>query len=121
VRRASLCGFDDYSRKSFEHRKRRVKRRILDLGGIFACGFYAYAVMSNHYHLVVHMSPATSNAWSAEEVARRWVKLYPTRGGETDQLKLQAILANEPLIALCRQRLTDLSWLMKAVSAPIAR
>lgn len=121
VRRAWLCGFDDYACKSFEHRKPWVERRILELGEIFACGIYAYAVMSNHYHLVVHMSPATSAAWSAEDVARRWVKLYPTGGGETDQLKIQAILANEPLIALYRRRLTDLSWLMKSISEPIAR
>ena len=59
------------------------------------CG--AYAVMSNHYHLVVHMSTATSNAWSAEEVARRWVALYPTGNVKTDQLKIDAIFANEIL------------------------
>jgi len=77
--------------------------------------------MSNHYHLVVHMSPATSNAWSAGEVARRWVKLYPTGKPETDQHKIDAIVANELLIALYRRRLTDLSWLMKSISEPIAR
>ena len=121
VRRSWLCGFDDYARKSFEHRKPWVEDRILELGNIFACGIYAYAVMSNHYHLVVHMSPATSNAWSAEEVARRWVKLYPTGKAETDQLKIEAILVNEILIKLYRRRLTDLSWLMKSISEPIAR
>ena len=121
VRRAWLCGFDNYARKSFEHRKPWVERRILELADIFACGIYAYAVMSNHYHLVVHMSPATSNAWNAEEVARRWVKLYPTGKTETDPLKIQAILANDALIALYRRRLTDLSWLMKSMSEPIAR
>ena len=121
VRRAWLCGFDDYSRRSFEHRKSWVERRILELGEIFACGIYAYAVMSNHYHLVVHMSPSTSNAWSAAEVARRWVKLYPTAKTATDQLKIEAILASETLIELYRRRLTDLSWLMKSISETIAR
>ena len=88
VRRAWLCGFDDYLGKSFEHRKPWVERRILEMGEIFACGIYAYTVMSNHYDLVVHMSPATANGWSAEEVARRWVKLYPTGKSETDQRKI---------------------------------
>jgi hypothetical protein len=97
VRRSWLCGFDSYARKSFEHRKPWVERRIVELGGIFACGIYAYAIMSNHYHLVVHMSPSTSNAWQAEEVARRWVKLYPTGKSESDQQKIQAILAGCPL------------------------
>jgi len=103
VRRAWLCGFDNYLQQSFEHRKSWVERRIMELGDIFACGIYAYAVMSNHLHLVIHMSPATSNAWSAEEVAARWVKLWPER---TEVL---------------RTRLTDLSWFMKCLSEPIAR
>ena len=118
VRRAWLCGFDNYARKSFEHRKPWVERRILEIGEIFACGIYAYAVMSNHYHLVVHMSPSASNAWSADDVARRWVKLYPTGNRETDQQKIDTILASETLIALYRRRLTDLSWLMKSISEP---
>jgi putative transposase len=46
---------------SFEHRKSWVEARIYELGNIFACGIYGYAVMSNHLHLVLHMSPATSN------------------------------------------------------------
>ncbi len=28
--------------------------------------------MSNHLHLVVHMSAEASNEWTAEEVAARW-------------------------------------------------
>jgi len=71
VRRAWLCGFDNYLQQSFEHRKSWVERRIMELGDIFACGIYAYAVMSNHLHLVIHMSPRISNAWSAEAVAAR--------------------------------------------------
>jgi len=121
VRRSWLCGFDEYLEKSFEHRKPWVEQRILELGGIFACGIYAYAVMSNHYHLVVHMSPSAANDWSANEVARRWVKLYPSGKSDTDQLKVEAIIANEVLIKLYRQRLTNLSWLMKSISEPIAR
>jgi len=121
VRRSWLCGFDEYLEKSFEHRKPWVEQRILQLGEIFACGIYAYAVMSNHYHLVVHMSPSAANDWSAYEVARRWVKLYPTGKSDTDQLKVEAIAANETMIKTYRQRLTDLSWLMKSISEPIAR
>ena len=71
VRRSWLCGEDEYTKASFEHRKLWVEQRILELGGIFACGIYSWAVMSNHLHLVVHMSPETSNNWSAEQVAER--------------------------------------------------
>jgi len=58
---------------------------------------------------------------SAYEVARRWVKLYPTGKSDTDQLKVEAIVANETMIKIYRQRLTDLSWLVKLISEPIAR
>jgi len=108
-------------KKSFEHRKPRVEQRILELGGIFACGMYAYAIMSNHYHLVIYMSPSTANDWSVYEVARRWVKLYPTGKSDTDQLKIEAIVVNEAMIKIYRQRLTNLNWLMKSISEPIAR
>jgi len=121
VRRSWLSGLDEYLEKSFEHRKPWVEQRILELDQIFACGIYAYAVMSNHYHLVVHMSPSAANSWKPEEVARRWVKLYPTGKSDTDQLKIDAIVVNEAMIKNYRQRLTNLSWLMKSISEPIAR
>jgi hypothetical protein len=72
VRRSWLCGIDAYTKDSFEHRKLWVEQRILELGGIFACGIYSWAVMSNHLHLLVHMNPDASNAWTAEDVAARW-------------------------------------------------
>ena len=77
VRRSWLCGRDQYSGGTFEHRKVWLSARILELGDIFATGIYAFAVMSNHVHVVLHMNPATANAWSDEEVARRWVRLFP--------------------------------------------
>ena len=41
VRRSRLCGFDDYTWKSFEHRKPWVEYRILQLVDIFAGGIDA--------------------------------------------------------------------------------
>ena len=121
VRRLWLCGFDKYLGKSYEHRKSWVEARILELGDIFACGIHAWAVMSNHMHLVVHMSPAVVNAWTSDEVAARWVRLYPARNVELCVQKIAAILENSELVAQYRARLTNLSWLMKSLSEPIAR
>jgi hypothetical protein len=121
VRRSWLCGLDDYTNQSFEHRKPWVEARILELGDIFACGIYAWAVMSNHLHLVVHMSPVTARDWSALEVATRWVKLYPAQTTELCEQKIQAIIENAGLVAEYRSRLANLSWLMKSLSEHIAR
>ncbi len=121
VRRGWLCGIDDYLGKSFEHRKAWVADRILEVGSIFACGIYGYAVMSNHFHLVVHMSPSAAAAWSDEEIATRWVRLFPTGSEKNDQRKIDDILIAPDRIATYRTRLSDLSWLMKSINEPIAR
>ena len=121
VRRSWLCGLDNYLGKSFEHRKSWVEARILELGNIFACGVHAWAVMSNHLHIVVHMSPSTANSWSPEEVARRWTQLYPARTAELCAQKIASILENPEVLIEYRSRLTNLSWFMKSLSEPIAR
>jgi hypothetical protein len=121
VRRSWLCGFDRYTKRSFEHRKPWVEARVLELGEIFACGIYSYAVMSNHLHLVVHVSPNTARDWSAVEVATRWVKLYPAPSAELCEQKIDAIIENAELIEVYRSRLANLSWLMKSLSEHIAR
>ena len=121
MRRSWLCGEDEYPKASFEHRKLWVEQRILELGGIFACGIYCWAVMSNHLHSVVHMSPETSNNWSAEQVAARWLKLSPAHTAELRAQKAAAIVNNPTTVTEYRSRLTNLSWLMKSLSEPIAR
>jgi hypothetical protein len=121
VRRAWLCGVDPYNGQSYEHRKHWVEKRILQLGEIFACGVYAYAVMSNHLHLVVHMSPQTAQSWSALDVASRWCALYPARTNLLHAEKIERIAASIELVELYRWRLCNLSWLMKSLSEPLAR
>jgi len=46
---------------------------------VFACEIASYAVMSNHLHLVVRMRPQEPTAWTAEDVARRWLSIYPRK------------------------------------------
>jgi REP element-mobilizing transposase RayT len=126
VRRAFLCGVDGYTGMSFEHRKEWIEQRILELARYFAVGIYAYAVMSNHLHLVVHVDPGVAMAWSAEEVARRWVGVFPVRvAGMVDEQACAgrtAVIAADPVrVAICRERLANLSWFMRCLCEPIAR
>ena len=126
VRRAWLCGVDPYSGTSYEHRRAWVEARLLELADIFAVGLYAYAVMSNHVHVVLRIDPTAAATWTDEDVATRWVRLYPaTVDGETDEagcrLKEQTLLGNADRLGACRQRLGSLAWFMKALNEPIAR
>ncbi|WP_440223146.1 hypothetical protein ACQQ2N_19010 [Dokdonella sp. MW10] len=66
VRRAWLCGTDALSGRSFEHRRDWVEQRLLELADIFAMGLYAYAVMSNHTHVVLRIAPGAARMWSDE-------------------------------------------------------
>ncbi len=76
VRRAFLCGSDLYSGKDYEHRRDWIEQRMLELASVFAIDVCAYAVMSNHYHLVLHIDRTQALSWSESEVAVRWRQLF---------------------------------------------
>ena len=45
-----------------------VEERLHHLGSCFAIAIHAYAVMSNHLHVVVQIDPAVLSTWSDDEV-----------------------------------------------------
>ena len=123
VRRAFLCGVDGYSGRSFEHRRGWIEQRIHLISECFAVGIDAYAVMSNHLHLVLRIDPDETVCWTDDEVAARWVRLFPPR--EDSDVAVEAkrlrLLADPVRIDILRQRLGNLSWLMRCLVEPIAR
>jgi len=72
VRRAYLCGEDKYTEKSFEHRRQWVVERMHYLASLFSINICAYAIMSNHYYLVLHINEASNGAVRHDEVCLRW-------------------------------------------------
>ena len=123
VRRAFLCGIDRYTGQSFEHRKAWIEDRLRELAGCFAVSIHAYAIMSNHLHLVVQIDPTAVSAWDDDEVAARWVRLFPPRENEDTAIadKCARLIANTSRVQTIRARLADLSWLMRCLAEPIAR
>lgn len=124
VRRAFLLGSDD-SGRNFDHRKKWLVARIKYLGEIFAVDIAAYVVMSNHYHLVLHIDKAKADAWSDDEICRRWGRLY--RGPAILRKYLEELVLTtaerselKRLVRLWREQLCNLSRFMACLNHVIA-
>ena len=106
------------------------------LASRFAIDVITYAVMSNHFHLVVIFDPKACETWSDEEVARRWVDAFPPpkpnsgkRGRsaaamawELSKADRRELLLNDPeRLERARRTLGSLSSFMKHLKQPIAR
>ncbi len=126
VRRAFLCGRDEHSGNDYEHRRSWIEQRILQLAEVYALDVCGYAVMSNHYHIVLHINAGKANAWTETEVIERWHQLYSGNfltqaylAGKDlyeEQLKVISETATE-----WRERLMSISWFMRALNEDIAR
>jgi putative transposase len=57
----------------YSHRKDWLENRMIQLCSIFALDIYAYAVMSNHYHIVLNVEPLAPLEWTDEMVAEKWL------------------------------------------------
>jgi len=126
VRRAFLCGEDQYSGKSFSHRRQWMVDRIRQLSDIFAINVCAYSIMSNHYHLVLHANEVEIEACSDEDICKRWYQLYSGSPIVSRWLKGELINDAEINMALgvitrWRHRLVDISWFMRSLNEFIAR
>jgi len=129
VRRAFLCGKDKFTGKSFEHRRGWVEKRLMTLARVFAIDVCAYAVMSNHIHVVLHVDKDNALSWTTEEVLQRWHRLHqgtiltrkflnlPQRQSLSDAEKKTV----GDIAQIYRERLYDISWFMRLLNEYIAR
>ena len=46
---------------------------------MFAVECAGFAVLDNHLHLLVRLDSRKAREWSADEVMRRWLSLFPLR------------------------------------------
>ncbi|MDO6428809.1 transposase [Thalassotalea sp. 1_MG-2023] len=125
VRRAFLCGEDKVTGQNFDHRKQWLVDKIHLLSSIFAIDICAYAIMSNHYHLVLKVDKDKAEHFSDIEVVMRWKKLFNghilvdrwlSTPGITQAEKDKAL----EIIQIWRARLYDLGWYMRCLNEHIA-
>ncbi len=126
VRRAYLCGVDASTGASFEHRRAWISERLNLLVDVFAVDLCAYALMSNHYHLVVKLDPTRIEQWSDRDIVERWTQLFKGPAVASRFLRQEALSHAERVtlkrhIEIWRKRLADLSWFMRCLNEYIAR
>ena len=93
---------------------------------MFAIDVAAYAIMSNHHHVVLRVNSDEAHAWNEKEICERWRRLFKLpwsiqqflTGNHMDPLELDQARAQ---IRIYRERLTSISWFMKCLNTDIAR
>lgn len=126
VRRAFLCGEDQFSGRSFEHRRQWIVERLNALDQMFAIDVCAYAIMSNHYHLVLCINQEQAGQWSTADVIERWCLLFKApmlvqryqRGECSTKAERDKVYE---IVEKWRERLADISWFMRCLNEYIAR
>ena len=76
VRRAYLCGEDKVTGQSYEHRREWFESKLLEIAKVFCIDVCAYAVMSNHTHIVLCVDEKKANRLKQKAVVLRWHKLF---------------------------------------------
>jgi hypothetical protein len=126
VRRAFLCGNDPISGRSYEHRRHQIEHDLLRLASIFYIDIAAFAVLSNHYHVVFHVDRERCNNASAKEIAIRWHQPFKPKDAtqkfvDGEPLEKHEQYQVDSFVDTWRARLHDISWFMKVLNEKIAR
>lgn len=124
VRRAFLCGEDLVTGFSYEHRRKWIVQRMKYLTKLFAVDVCAYAVMSNHFHLVLKVNSTAD--WSEQRVLMTWAGLFDLplicekyiRGELLSKMEMDFVSKKSDEY---RSRLSSISWFMKCLNEYIAK
>lgn len=126
VRRSYLCGVDDVTGHSYEHRRQWLEDLILKQADIYAIDVCAYAIMSNHYHLTLHINQQQAQGFNQDEIIQRWHRLH--KGNLLSQRYVAGIaLSESELVQLkettehWRKQLMSISWFMRNINLTISQ
>ncbi|WP_120511889.1 transposase [Photobacterium salinisoli] len=125
VRRSFLCGYDELTQTSYEHRRGWVEKRLKRIASVFCVDVCAYAIMNNHYHVVLHINKPKAHRLSNHDVIERWLTLHRAPVLIERFLKYEALSKAEhstclTIIQTWRERLCSISWFMRLLNQYIA-
>ncbi len=120
VRSAFLMGDGAVDRKLW------IEERLQLLAMNFSISVGGFAALDNHLHVLCRLDPEESLKWTAEQVIRRWIAIYPPAklamdDPKTVQTWVDHEVENTARIEVLRERLSNLGWFMKALKEPLAR
>ena len=79
VRRCFLMGTDELTGKNYDHRKTWVENELKRLAAGFGIDLLNFAILSNHFHLILRSRPDVVATWDDAEVALRWLMSWASR------------------------------------------
>lgn len=125
VRRSFLCGKDIVTNRCYEHRREWIEQKIYALTHVYCIDICAYAIMSNHYHLVVNINQDKALKLTLHQVVERWSQIHklPVLIQRWQNKQLTSLVEQTrciELIEVWRARLSSLSWFMKELNYDIA-
>jgi len=100
--------------------------KIKALSAIFCIDICAYAVMNNHYHLVLKIDLDKAKSLSQKDIISRWCQITKGHAVATKYMNGDALIDGEMmlldnLLAEWHERLSSISWFMRCLNEEIAR
>ena len=126
VRRCFLLGNDPITGNNYDHRKVWIEEQLQRLSAFFGIDLLCFAILSNHFHLILRSRPDVVATWDDTEVARRWLMLCPVRKNdegfaeEPNEAELNMIRNDRQKLETIRLRLSDIAWWMRLLCQNIA-
>ena len=127
IRRCFLMGDDAVSGKNFDHRKVCIENYLRQFAAAFGIDLLGFAILSNHFHLILRTRPNVVAMWDDREVARRWWMLCPHRRSADSapmpptQPEINSIAGCPVKCAEICQRLSSIIWWMRLLCQRVAQ
>lgn len=126
VRSSFLCGFDKHTQTDYDHRRRWLEQRLWLAASAYCIKLCSYAIMHNHYHVVLFVDREQALKLTDKEVIERWNMLHVLpalvkKAYEEVKLTEGEEKLVQTTIAEWRERLYSIESFMKDINWYIAK